>query len=267
MTRHQRGLIAAVSVLGVAAVLFGTALARALTVEPIDYPEPPSESPADEPADAMTGEQPRVPSEATLSPRDIALAVDNDPFLPDRTRPEPYRLPGEFAFETEEAPAAPPVPHFQVTGTVVADGGGLAVLQVDDSPPQVLSVGESLLGWKLDAVGANTATMVNSTGRILYLSLASGPPQRAQADEQSTNRAFQFINPQVLRSLEQRFGEGFSALWERAQRSGADQRAAQAILQQLLQQSGRGRGGNNMTTSVRIRRDTTDVPLRTPDHR
>jgi hypothetical protein len=252
---NRGGTIAAITALAAAALLFAAALARALTLDPVIPSEPPVAAAAQPAADEGPPAAPRVPSEATLSTGDIALAVDHDPFQPDRSRPAPYRLPGEDLPVIASGPDLPPAPEFTMTGVVQMGDGGLALIQLPDQTPQVLGIGESLLGYRLERVGATSATLVGS-GRTLELEIAAAAPQ-AGTDSRNS-RTSQATADAVRAALQGRMGGALNTILGQAQRSGASAEQLQALIEQMG-----GRGGAR--GRVTIRRDTTDVPSRTPN--
>ncbi|MGD8277653.1 MAG: hypothetical protein PVH00_06485 [Gemmatimonadota bacterium] len=247
---NRRGTIVAMSALVVALLVFGAALARALTLEPV-LPRAPVQTPSEPPGAGEPTAGPLVPSEAKLSAGDIALAVDHDPFQPDRTRPAPYRLPGEDVPVVASAPEMPPAPEFLVTGVVQDGEGGIALIQLPDQTSQVIGIGESVLGYRLERVGATSATMVGN-GRTLQLELTSAA---AQSGDSRNSRSTQSQAEALREALQRR---GLPALLQ-AQRSGMSQEQIQELMQQM---GGRGRGGRGT-----IRRDTSNAPLWQPDGR
>lgn len=218
----DRTLFLAAGGFAAAALVFAVALARALTLEPTPIddgagavlrpPGEPSSASADAareegdhaveraranepglaPEDEATTRPPTAglpevdgapAAERALTLEALSLAVDNDPFQPDRRRPpEPYRMPGDFVDEPEAAPPPPP-PPFRLLGTAAMEGGGLAVMQVEDALPRVLEVGESLMGYTLAEVAGDAATLMGD-GRTLTLTVAQAEarpePERPQ---------------------------------------------------------------------------------------
>jgi len=239
---NRRATIAALAALVVALVLFGGALVRAVLLEP-DPAEPPLQA-ATEPtaAAATTPATPLVPSEAKLSAGDIALAVDHDPFQPDRTRAAPYRLPGEDVPVVVSAPEAPAAPQFTVTGLVQLGDGGLALVQLPDRTSQVIGVGESVLGFRLERVGPTTATLYGD-GRTLEMELTSAAAESNAGDSRD---ARQTTADAIREALQRR---GIPALLQ-AQRSGLSEEQIQQMREQMGGRAGRGGRGT-------IRRDTT----------
>jgi hypothetical protein len=208
----------------------------------------------------------RVPSQRPLQADEIRLAVDHDPFRPDRTRAEAYRMPTD---PVEEAPPElPPAPEFRVLGIAENANGGLALMQVEESTPRFINVGESLMGYRLERVAGSMATMVGQ-GRTLELAVAAPSPQgtprgrgarggargntqgqRGAADAMAVQQKMieqlraQGVSPQMIEQLEQLRAQG----------------AAPQLIDQLMQ---RLRGMLEATPRVEIRRrpDTMSVPM------
>lgn len=264
MEQNRSSAIAAFAVVTAAALLFVAAVTRALDLEAEFATELPAAAVTPPmPPDAGPADAPRTPSEATLSAQDIALAVDHDPFQPDRSRPAPYRLPGENLPAEETGPGLSAAPEFVMTGVIQMGDGGLALIQLPNETPRVLGVGESLLGYRLERVGATSATMVGAD-RTLELALATAP---AQPSAQGRNRNTQAGNAaqagaEMLRALQLR-GGALAQQIQDMQRGGASQQQIQAFIQDQLQRATSGGRGAVM----RFRRDTTDVPMRTPNDR
>jgi hypothetical protein len=265
MRRMDRSVVFASVALAAAATVFVVALARAWTVEPV--------VPADEAAVALTVDgviadgppaEPRVPSQAALSSTAIALAVDNDPFQQSRARPEPYRMPADPTPETPfVAPPPPPTPPFRLVGTVALVEGGLAVLQVEDDAPSIVTVGESLRGYRLESVQPTSALM-SSDGRTLQLSLADATPASAQAAERGRGGRGQRGNAPGRGNADGRAAQA-AAVLDRLRESGAPAQ----VLEQMMRNLERSLGEVRTDSSVVIfrgrvsRPDTLDV--RHPD--
>ncbi len=97
-----------------------------------------------------------------VTQNEILEAVNLDLFKPDRTPPlMPYLLPGE-------RPVAAPQrqeerrrgPELRVVGAAVMGEGGMALVQVGDTFPLALRVGESVEGYVLASVDGEFATLV-----------------------------------------------------------------------------------------------------------
>ncbi|HEX2165909.1 MAG TPA: hypothetical protein VHG09_01605, partial [Longimicrobiales bacterium] len=167
----SRALIGAVLVFSIALFAFGRALVRAIDVD-TGTAEP---LPAFAPIDSAGEETPALTSEALM------LAVESDPFRPERTRPpERYRLPGEeVAAPPPAEPPPPPPPDFRLGGTVVFDGGGMALLELNDEA-RLINVGEAMGGYRLSGVTSRAAVLENQFGSITLE--VNGPQQSVAAN-------------------------------------------------------------------------------------
>jgi hypothetical protein len=229
----------ALSVAGVAvaALLCAVALARALTVDPV---EPSSLAPMGvaSMAEIAVADVPaaRVPSEGVLEMESLALAVDHDPFMPDRSRAASYRLPGEFVDRPivvrEPEPDPPP---FRVVGTAQVGDAGIALVQVENSTaPEIVKVGESLFGYRLQRVETEAATLVGQ-GQSFRLAVERGEVAGGERDERRGGR-----NERNNRNAEEQMAERLRGVLEQLQERGLP---AQMIEQLMRQQMG-GRGRN-----------------------
>jgi hypothetical protein len=244
----SRTFVLSVAGVTVAALLCAVALARALTVDPV---EPSSLAPMGVASiaeiAAADGPAARVPSEGVLEMESLALAVDHDPFMPDRSRAASYRLPGEFVerpvVEREPEPDPPP---FRVVGTAQVGGAGIALVQVENSTaPEIVKVGESLFGYRLQRVETEAATLVGQ-GQSFRLAVERGEVAGGERDERRGGR-----NERNNRNAEEQVAERLRGVLEQLQERGLP---AQMIEQLMRQQM--GRGGRN------IEIERTDVPGR-----
>jgi len=264
----DRILVAAATLLGGTTLVFGVTLARAITAEP----EPRAESPpqvrasTDDPEPVTPA--PRVPSERRLDRDAIRLAVDNDPFQPDRRRAEAYVMPGEN-IEVEAPPPPPPPPPFRLLGTAQSDSGGFAVMQVEDAPPKVLGLGESMMGYRLEEIDGVMATLTGQ-GRTLTITVADAAPQpdtRRGARGARGARGNQ-TNPAqaAIERMQQQLmnGERLQQMIQQLRERGAPQE----VIDQLMRQAEQGMGnvewrildGGRGPLTIRARRDTSSVP-------
>ncbi len=189
MTRERNLRFATIALVG-AGLLFGYAFLRALVVsDPPALPDASVTSPAVNrpaaPGPSVEGPLPTAtaPKKWTgLTSNALQLAVETDPFQPDRVRaPERYRLPGEEVVVEEPPPPVPtpPPPQFRVLGTIAgAQGGGIAVIQTPTGS-RVLGVGESLNGFTLASVSPRNATVEGNGGRRYSLNVEEAMPTRA----------------------------------------------------------------------------------------
>ncbi|MGH7467662.1 MAG: hypothetical protein ACRENP_06700 [Longimicrobiales bacterium] len=244
MIRGQRSLIIAACALSGACLAFGYTLVRAVVVVPMRSPETGQVKPATAeqtpPAPASSA---KSASNGRLSRSDLMLAVDHDPFRPDRQRPpERYRMPGEEIVEEEPPPPPPPPPPFRVLGTIVTPEGGVAVIETQGSVPRVVGVGESLFGFRLAAVNPSTATVEGNGGRNYSLQIEQpsqtrnarggrGGPARTPAD--AARQQNEARERQVMEMM------------ERVRATGVNNPQAEQMLQDLLRRNfpnGRGIG-------------------------
>lgn len=262
MRRPENSLMVGIAAAAAAAVFLGSALVRAVTVAP-----PPEAAPDDiaaldagvanapEPArdagpptreveaaeDAASEPPITQPPELALTMDALRLAVDADPFQPERRRhPDRYLLPGE-RLSDEPAPEPPPLPPFRIVGTAVSPAGNLALIQVEDLPPRVLGVGESLLGYVLERVDGEFATMTGPqrsvTLPVTKMVLADANAGRGRA---ARGRGQQQRGNDPGRQLEEaraRQQEIMELLREQIRQRGGD------VGEMRIQFQGRGRGG------------------------
>jgi hypothetical protein len=261
----SRALIVSAVAFTVALFVFGSALVRALASDTVTEPPPTPSA-----ADTTDGAE---PAERPLSADALMLAVENNPFQPDRSRPAArYRLPGDVDPPPPPPPPPPPaLPDFRVTGTAVLPQGGFAVLGIGDAPPRVLAIGEYLGGYMLAGVTSETATMKNDEREITLLvpgpsarpaaaapaaAAPRGPGAGAGRGMQQGRQATPQANPreQALQA------ELLDALLRRAQADGATPQMLQAI-ERMIQQ----RGIQNIgTMDVQIQNGTMTIRTRTP---
>lgn len=292
MRTPDRTLITAAAGLAVAALVFAATLARALAIEPTppdaapalarvtaaapssaaaatapedDRSRPASDGVAAGSAGRPTAGRPEVDQgEArALTLEALTLAVDNDPFQPERRRPdEPYRMPGEEVEEPEAPPPPPPPPPFQLLGTAEVGEGGIAVLRVEESLPRVMEVGEFVMGYRLDAVKGDAATLTGQ-GRTLTLTVAQASPnpepeRRGRGDREDDERrgsAAERVRQQreqvLQRALEQQMRRQEGAAFEE--------------LRRLMEQRGQpNRSIRFENGRVIIRADTNTTPIWRP---
>jgi hypothetical protein len=234
-----------------ALLVLGATLAGALSIEPVPAPA----AATDGANVAAHGAAPGLSTDALM------LAVEHDPFRPDRQRsPERYRMPGEEEpVPPEPPPPPPPPPPFRLIGTAVSPTGSVAVIEVENSS-RMLEIGEELLGYRLTAVEPERATMESSEQRV-DLPLTSSLAAAAGTREQRRNNARQQQDRAAA-------AEAARELIERIRQSGGN--VTPQMLEQLrrLQTEGRNIGveveaGRFM---IRTRPDTTSTrPPRAPE--
>jgi hypothetical protein len=237
----DRRIIVSVTTLTVAALLFVFALARAVTVEPTAAADEPVDDvvtpvPPDEPAIEA-----KVPSEGRLPSDALRLAVDNDPFQADRRPPQPYRMPGD-AIEIEPSRpvvTAPPPPPFKLLGTVTVPGSGLALMQVEETTPLVVNVGEAVMGYTLKTVDMTGATLASRTGDELRIAIAPPSPTGPEKQTQQNGRNGRGTRGNAGQRGGPFGGAAAAAILDRLRSSGAPPEVIDRMMQQL-QQQGRG---------------------------
>lgn len=185
MSGSDRAFALAASALVAMTALFAWILADAVALDPVRPPiydtKPaaaelqPQDTPASEPGTKAAARQPE--SGAALSAEALAMMVNNDPFSPTRKPAAPYRLPGEDVVMAAPEPVRePPPPQFRVHGTVVTPSGGYALLEHENGH-RIVSIGESVLGYRLASVDAQSATL-EANGRLITYSLEDPPMRR-----------------------------------------------------------------------------------------
>lgn len=267
----SRTFVLAVAGVAAAGLLCAVALARAVSLEPVDAADTPAPGVASRPeiraADAPIA---GVPSEGVLGMESLTLAVDHDPFMPDRSRPAPYRLPGEIV---ERQPVVrreePDPPPFRVIGTAQVGDAGIALVEVENSEyPEVVKVGETLFGYRLARVETEAATMVGQ-GQTVRLAVERGEASGAANDGRGRNSRSRNANTRQVEAAAERM------------RTIAEQLIERGLPSQMIEQIMRQQGGRvlqdvqiDRTTDgrgriiIRGRPDTLSINLpRTPEPR
>jgi hypothetical protein len=264
-------------ILATAAIVLGVTLTRAMTLD-VETESSPSvaESPVVETESGSGDTAPRVPSAGRLDSEAIRLAVDNDPFQPERRRAEAYMMPGE-RIEPEEPPELPPPPPFRLLGTAETDAGGIAVMQVEDSDPKILGLGESMMGYRLDQIEGNMATLFGQ-GRTLTITVADASPQpaarrttRGARGARGGARGNATDNAERAREMLMLNAERIQQMIQQLRERGAPPE----VIEQLMRQGEVSIGGvevigdrNGRAVVIRPRRDTSSVPdPRVPNER
>jgi hypothetical protein len=261
MSRERNLRFATIALVG-GSLLFGYALVRALVVsDPVDVASPPSGAPAVQKA-APSVEQPinsPVPAKkvVSLTTNALQLAVETDPFQPDRVRaPERYRFPGEEVIVPEVAPPPPepPRPQFRVIGVIAGEpGSGTAVIETPTGS-RVVNVGETLNGFTLASVSGRTAT-VQGNGRNYDLRVEDAVPTRpgragragrAGAPPAPAGRGGNAPNQnQLIEAI------------ERMRQMGVGGETLQQMMRMLETQG--GRGGAQFQNNIQLRGDMIEV--------
>ncbi len=211
---RDRWKIAGALMLAGSGLILGATLVRALRSEPV----PPADSP---PAADVTGQDVssialQVPTASgpeaePVSPAEVRQAADRAPFDPERRPPlGRYRLPGtdEQMFVLTESPELPPVPALRVLGTISGAGGGIAVIQAAGESPKIVSVGQTIGGYRLAAVREEAVTVASGDFEI-ELSLETGTAA-AQAESQNPWERGSWRGQQdmeaIIRAMQERLG-------------------------------------------------------------
>ena len=122
----------------------------------------------------------------------VLETVSRNLFRPERARPPGrYRPPGASApapasgttspgVATAPVPQAPPprppLPQFRLVGTVALGGGkGLAAIQVSGTSPRVVNVGDSIAGFRLEAVAPTEARLRGADTSLVIRSSSPAP--------------------------------------------------------------------------------------------
>lgn len=223
-----RALIGAAAFFTLALFVFGSALVRAMGSGP--SLALPSSPPARDSSTAAA-------AASSLTMEALMLAVENDPFTPERTRAaERYRLPGDVDPEPPPPPPEPPpVPEFLLSGTVVTSDGGLALIQVGESEPRMLALGDALEGYRLVSVTASGAVMSNEE-RQLQLRVPS-PARVAQVADGGRGNDRNARNERNVRGRPSVDPRQMQQLVERARAAGATPQMIEAMMR-MIQERG-----------------------------
>jgi hypothetical protein len=156
----MRGVRIALGVLSAAALVLAWTVVRAFRGEPL--PQAPPTAVAS--LETMRRSLPRAPA-------DIQAAVENDLFASDRSAPDaPYRMPGENG--GDDKPALEPMKP-SVLGTAVAtDGHNFATLQLGDSSPKLVHVGDKIGEWVVRGIARGRVVLVSGGGSRAELTVS-----------------------------------------------------------------------------------------------
>lgn len=219
-------------ILSAAAFTFGIVVTRALSGPVLPVPADGPEESA--PWSIMAAPVEHVPPPITVE--ELMLTADQDPFSPDRQRPEQrYSLRSEpppqpvERVERRPEPAPPPdPPPFQVLGTITGAGGsgGVAVIRAGNASPRVVAVGDSIQDFTLASVQADGATVTGNGGQFA-LSLVEASPDPAPPQRDRRDMRDRRPTPPDRQDV----------------RGRPPVQQIQELLQQLQGQRGRGRGG------------------------
>jgi hypothetical protein len=123
----------------------------------------------------------RIPSEV------LSMAVERAPFAPDRQPPaQRYLLPDQIEPPRRERPPPerPAPPQFRVLGTVAAPAGSVAVVQLADGKKRVMTVGQEMEGYRVNAIESGAVVMSGQGWDLTFAVADAQPigPNRPQRD-------------------------------------------------------------------------------------
>jgi len=230
----------AAAAFGVSAVLFGASVFGAVRTDDVPVlSEAVSQSVrTPEPLEVAGGSElevspnPMLASEQSLrginypqvSNDEILGAVNHDLFQPDRTPPiQRYLLPGERAAPVRNSGdnRRQREPGLRIVGTAIAGDLAIVLVQLDDSIPFAVLLGEEVDGYMVAAVSEESVTLLGNDSEFTFPVVE---PRRGRSSDNNRSR--------------------------NTRNSNATETAAQALterVQQMLQGMGRGqmqRGGN-----------------------
>jgi hypothetical protein len=237
-----------IAILGFAAsaVVFGATLVDAVRVEEVPASYEQGAIPESMPTMTAVDRAPQILEPENAYPRvtdnEILDAVNHDLFQPDRTPPvDRYLLPSERAgpVQASRDNRRQREPNLRIVGTAIAGDLAIALVQLEDSIPFAMVLGEEVDGYLLAAVDEESATL---TGDGAEFVLPVVEPQRGSTSN-SRNR-----NARGNQAAE----EAAAAIQER--------------VQQMLQGMGRGQiqrgGAAGMELPVAFQIQGRDVPIR-----
>jgi len=212
-------VMAAGLVLATAMVGFGATLTDAVRV---DEPEGGLETPfttgsVEEESGPGAASGPLSPY-PRISQTELLDAVNQDVFQPGRVpSPEAYRLPGERMAGPviQQDPRRRRGPELRVVGSAVMGDLALALIQVDDSVPLAVLLGESVGGYTLAAVDQESATLT-SLSETLTLPVVEpvlagrslGEPVQIQIDPRNLDQFRGRMQEVLRRQMPNRGGGG-----------------------------------------------------------
>ncbi len=146
---------------GASAVLLANTFWQALVLEP--PPRPPASAP---PVDQV-----RIVVRGGTPVELRALAVEADPFHPERRRPTvPFRFPGEGVEEEAMPIVMEQIAPVRLIGTaVLPEGKGFAMCEIPGQAPKVVRIGETAAGLTLREVEPGRAIFITAGGESIVL--------------------------------------------------------------------------------------------------
>jgi hypothetical protein len=199
-------------------VAFGATVVDAVLVKEVPIPsEPASTAESDS---GVAGDR-QGSLQGVIYPRvtnnEILDAVNQDIFQPDRTPSlERYLLPSErdASVQNSRDNRRQREPNLRIVGTAIAGDMAIALVQLDDSLPFMVLLGEVVDGFVVAAVYEESVTL---TGDGAEFTFAVVEPQRGSSsdnqdrntrNEASTQAAARALNERVQQMLQQGMGRG-----------------------------------------------------------
>jgi hypothetical protein len=142
----------ALTLLGVAVIVTLWTVVRALRTDPLPDVGP-----------AMVASLEGAKRGAHTPPTDIQVAWDNDLFASDRSAPSnPYRMPGESG--SDDKPVVEPLKPTVLGTAVASDGRSFATMQLGDSSPTLVHVGDKIGEWTVKSIARGKVVLLGTTG-------------------------------------------------------------------------------------------------------
>jgi len=95
-------------------------------------------------------------------PADIEAAVENDLFAADRSAPSvAYRMPGE---SRDDKPVVVPMKPTMLGTITGSDGRNFATLQLGDSSPKLVTVGDKIGEWVVKGISRGKVVLLSNAG-------------------------------------------------------------------------------------------------------
>ena len=200
-------------VFAVSAVVFGATVVDAVRVEEVSVsPDPVGMAAAGSEASnapARFEGKPQGSLRGTIYPqvsdREILDAVNQDLFQPDRTPPlDRYLFPNERAtpIQNSRNDRRRREPNLRIVGTAIAGDLAIVMVQLEDSIPFAVLLGEEVDGFRVAAVGEESVTL---TGDDSEFTLPVMEPQRGRSsNNRNRNARDQNATEDAARALTER---------------------------------------------------------------
>jgi len=249
---------AAALVFAASAVVFGATVVKAVWVEEVLVPgglaSPPGQGEsaglavADAPPSNKSDGFPRRIIYPQVTNDEILDAVNQDLFQPHRTPPlERYLLPSERV-----APVGDPRgnrrrrgPNLRIVGTAIAGELALALVQLEDSIPFAVLLGEEVEGYMVAVVDEESVTFTVEGAEFTF------PVVEPQRNRRSNNRNSNTRNQSNARELDAALQQRVQQMLQGLQR-GQMQRGGQGqmpVIRELVIRPGGGGGGGGGSLS------------------